>query len=122
MRRQINISRNTDVDRVKCSTSGNIFNLLQFQTGMSSYWGGDQISWRIITADGYRNIFTNIMGWDADALRGDGNWIIFTSDSDHCYINGRSGLTERCIDNGQNNTRLCFGWSELTIDSLITKG
>jgi len=117
----INISRNTDVDRDKCSTSGNVFNLLQFQTGRGSWWGGDEITWRMITTDGYGNMFTNIMGWDSSYLHGDGNWIVFTSDSDHCYISGRCRLDGALINDGQNNTLFDYGWSELTVKTCITK-
>lgn len=117
----INVSRNTNVDRTNCSTSRNVFNLIQFQTGRSNYWGGDEITWKLIITDGYGNIFTNIMGWDHNWLRGDEYWVILTSDTDHCYISGRCFLSTYCINNGQDNTIFDNGDSTLIISSVVTK-
>jgi hypothetical protein len=116
------ISRDTTIDEEFCSTSNNIFNLLQYQTGRGSYWGGEQLSWKTIISDGYGNIFKNFMQWDPNYLRGDGISIQMSSDSTYCYLNGRCSFDEHSIDNGMYNTLFDTGASWLSIWSVTPKG
>ncbi|MCK4634447.1 MAG: right-handed parallel beta-helix repeat-containing protein [Candidatus Aenigmarchaeota archaeon] len=136
----VNISRNTAVSRENCSTSGNVFNMIQFQTGTESWWGGEQITHRSIVADGYGNIFTNIMAWDPANIRHtDGRLcsdvlgypcfrVEFTNDSENNYIIGRCGLSNdidtygKFSNKGKNNTRFDTSFGVLNISSVITKG
>jgi hypothetical protein len=118
----IKIKRDTTVSQEKCSTSRNVFNLIQFQAGRPAYWGGDQISWNLLVTDGSGNIWKNVMGWDPSFLRGNGTEIILTSDSYHCFVSGRCGITGRCINSGLDNTLLDTTMSILNGNSLIIKG
>jgi|GEM_PF-787873 len=135
----LNISRNTNAPKENCSVSGNVFNMIQFQTGTESWWGGEQITHRAIVADG-SNVFTNIIAWDPANIRHtDGQlcqdvagWpcfqVEFTSDSESNYIIGRCGLSNdtdsygKIINNGANNTRFSTDFGILNISSLDVGG
>ena len=135
----INISRNTNASRDDCSTSGNVFNMIQFQAGDGSWWGGEWTTHHEIAADGYNNVFQNIMCWDAGNLYVESEQrcidagepcinLILTNDSEKTYFRGLCGLsncqwcTGRSIDNGTNNIKLDTATSDLIINNIIQKG
>jgi len=133
--RSINISRNTDASRDDCSISGNVFNLLEFQTGTGSSWGGQAITWNHMSISGYNNIFKHVSCWDLWNLRTPPNGtlcyengnqnctsIIFTNDAENTFMSGRCFLSTYAIDNGINTTILDTGASQLTIPSIIQRG
>jgi len=114
----IHISRDTSIDLDKCNISGNYFNLLQYQTGMGGWYGGEHFTWTIITSDGYGNSFNNIMIWDWGEAEGD-HAVVLTSDSSHCYVMARGGPST-WINNGEGNTIFDTGSGVLTIDLTVT--
>jgi len=114
----IRISRDTNVDLDKCNTSGNYFNIIQYQTGRSGWYGGEHFTWNVITSDGYGNSFNNVMIWDWSLAEGD-HAVVLTSDSSHCYVMARGG-SSTWINNGEGNTIFNTGSGILTIDSTVT--
>ncbi len=112
----IEISRNSNVDKDRCSVGYNRFNMIQFQTGKPSYWGGEELTWGIICTDGRGNSFTNIMMWDYTGNhRGNGPAIYFTSDSENCYLH-IYGLADGWLSNsGSNNNLLLVGENEVNL-------
>lgn len=117
----LNISRNPNADKQKCTTSGNVVYDVQYQATKTSYWGGDWICWMFLRTDGDKNIFKHFSGWDMAWYCHTPKKIVFTSDSSNCYIIGRCLLTENCTDNGIDNIRVDLTDSFLYIGSIITK-
>ncbi|MCD4740772.1 hypothetical protein K8R43_06360 [archaeon] len=137
----INMSRNPeDTSRQKSSLSGNVFNMMQFQSGWGSWWGGEEIAHQYILISGYNNIFTNVMGWDAGHLRVSNGEacidvpeeecveVIFTEDSKNTFISGRCGISDwywgtgKYIDEGTNNTRFSVSSARLYIENVTKHG
>lgn len=137
---QVNISRNSAAPRENCSISGNVFSMIQFQTGTESWWGGEQFTHKTIVSDGYSNVFTGIVGWDPANIRHtDGRLcqdvlgnpcyqVVFNNDSESNYILGMCGLENdtdsygKFYNNGTKNTRFGTSFGRLNISSVMTRG
>jgi len=112
----IEISRVTSAGKDECSTAFNRFNMIQFQTGKQSYWGGEELTWSNIGTDDQGNSFTNIMMWDyTGSHRGNGPAIEFTADSENSFFH-IYGLADGWLDNsGTNNNLILVGEGEVNI-------
>ena len=120
----INITRNTEVPRSKCSASNNTFMYLLLQPGRSAYYGDTDISWQYFYFDGYGNSIKYVTCWDWGKAYGSSHGKapgVLSSDSSHCCLMGRTQM-DSVTNDGANNILFNFGSSSLTLNDVMELG
>ena len=105
----IYIERNTNVKEPWSAVGGNIFETIQFQTTKNTQC--------VIYNEGWGNMFSNLMLWDWQLAGSGKTSILFTHDSQQCFLSFRGGSAD-IIDNGARNTIIDYGKSEIISSSI----